>query len=271
MGQKVVAVIAAHNEEVSIQDTLEILNSFRQKRLLDEIVVVNDGSTDRTAEIARRFGAVVASHSRNQGKRACFITGAFKARELGASTMFMLDADIMEFPEQTFRKMVSSVTSEGKLMAIAQQFEESPSPKEVLDGVSHYKVNNYHSNAQRAFSISALEPLFRNNKKWVSLLTSKAHKFLTRTEKAAGSKWGLEFALDYLIPAGKAVFLQEFPVCTRPAFRKNSNHGMVQEQGRGIVKMKMAERKNAAKKLWRLRARKKFAKSPRHVVLKRPL
>jgi cellulose synthase/poly-beta-1,6-N-acetylglucosamine synthase-like glycosyltransferase len=47
-------LIPCHNEERSIRATID--SCFRQTRLPDEIIVVNDGSTDRTAEILKTFG-----------------------------------------------------------------------------------------------------------------------------------------------------------------------------------------------------------------------
>ena len=62
-------VIPALNEENSIGSTIaEIYKVLKESHLPDfEIIVVNDGSTDRTGLIAREAGAVVIDHPHNVG------------------------------------------------------------------------------------------------------------------------------------------------------------------------------------------------------------
>jgi len=79
----------ARNEERTIGSVLDSLDreGWRQ------IIVVDDGSTDRTASIARAKGAVVIAHPRNMGLGAALRTGLAKARELGADCAVTFDAD----------------------------------------------------------------------------------------------------------------------------------------------------------------------------------
>lgn len=90
---KLVAQIPALNEAASIEQVLDAIP--RRISGIDEVVVlvVDDGSTDRTAELARARGAVVVSHARNRGVGAAFRTGLAKATELGADILVTLDAD----------------------------------------------------------------------------------------------------------------------------------------------------------------------------------
>ena len=62
---KIVIVVPAYNESDTIGDTIEGLKKIN---LIDEIVVVDDGSTDNTAEIARNKGVVVIELKENTGK-----------------------------------------------------------------------------------------------------------------------------------------------------------------------------------------------------------
>lgn len=66
------------------------------------VVVVDDGSTDRTAELAREAGAYVVRHQRNRGKAAALQTGAdvVAARHPGAALLFV-DADLQDTAERT--------------------------------------------------------------------------------------------------------------------------------------------------------------------------
>lgn len=71
-------VIPAYNESLRLDKLIpEIANSLRKIEIPYEIIVVDDGSTDLTDEIAREQGAIVISHRRNLGKGAALQT-AFK-------------------------------------------------------------------------------------------------------------------------------------------------------------------------------------------------
>lgn len=69
----IAAVIPAKNESERIAATIAAVRHIDR---VDLIVVVDDGSTDRTADIARRAGAEVVRHDRNRGKAAAMTTGA---------------------------------------------------------------------------------------------------------------------------------------------------------------------------------------------------
>jgi len=62
---KVIVVIPAYNESDVIEYTIEGLKKID---VIDKIIVVDDGSTDNTAEIAEKTGAVVISLKDNRGK-----------------------------------------------------------------------------------------------------------------------------------------------------------------------------------------------------------
>ncbi len=88
-------IVPAHNEEQSIGRCLESLS--RQTLCAGcEVIVVDDGSTDRTAQIAREHGATVIAHARRCGAAAARNTGAGQAR--GAILVF-IDADCEASPQ----------------------------------------------------------------------------------------------------------------------------------------------------------------------------
>ncbi len=86
-------VIPAKNEAQSLPGVLARIRAAQPEA---EIVVVNDGSTDATAEVAAAAGARVVSHPRSQGNGAAIKTGARAAR--GEIIVFM-DADGQHPPE----------------------------------------------------------------------------------------------------------------------------------------------------------------------------
>jgi glycosyltransferase involved in cell wall biosynthesis len=94
MRPEVSLYIPCYNAERYIGRTLE--GALRQTYPLDEIVVIDDGSTDRTREIASRYPVRILNHDRNRGLAAARNTGFRSARnELVAS----LDADCAAEPD----------------------------------------------------------------------------------------------------------------------------------------------------------------------------
>jgi len=89
----------AYNEERTIGGVLDIL---RQEGY-SKVIVVDDGSRDRTAEIARSKGALVVSHPKNMGLGAALRTGLRVAREQGADRAVTFDADGQHDPKAVRR------------------------------------------------------------------------------------------------------------------------------------------------------------------------
>lgn len=83
-----IALIPAYNEERFIGSLVLAVRAY-----VDRVIVVDDGSSDRTAEIAERAGATVVSHTANQGKAAGVNTGFAYIRQLRPQAMVMLDGD----------------------------------------------------------------------------------------------------------------------------------------------------------------------------------
>jgi glycosyltransferase involved in cell wall biosynthesis len=83
-----VALIPAFNEERFIGSLVLTVQSY-----VDHVVVVDDGSSDRTVEIARKAGATVVQHKVNQGKAAAVNTGFTYVRRLRPAVLVMLDGD----------------------------------------------------------------------------------------------------------------------------------------------------------------------------------
>jgi glycosyltransferase involved in cell wall biosynthesis len=81
-------VVPAFNEEVMIGDTIDQI-----RLVVRNVVVVDDASSDRTAEIAAARGAVVLRHIVNRGQGAALQTGIDFAVRSGAAWIVTFDAD----------------------------------------------------------------------------------------------------------------------------------------------------------------------------------
>jgi glycosyltransferase involved in cell wall biosynthesis len=93
LARRVVVVIPALNEEATVGEVVRAIPREMPGAVVSHVVVVDDGSTDKTAEVAAAAGAVVVSHPRNLGSGAAFGTGRFKAVDLGADIICHIDAD----------------------------------------------------------------------------------------------------------------------------------------------------------------------------------
>src|SRR5262245_57431376 len=85
---KVIAVIPAFNEAGHVGKVV-----VDARRYASQVVVIDDGSRDNTAEEARQAGAVVFRHVINRGLGGRIIPGWRAALRLGADVIVTLDAD----------------------------------------------------------------------------------------------------------------------------------------------------------------------------------
>ena len=80
--------IPAYNEEKNIGAII-----IQLKKIASKIIVCDDGSTDSTNSIAKELGAIVISHSKNQGYGATIRSIFLKAKEIDADILVTIDAD----------------------------------------------------------------------------------------------------------------------------------------------------------------------------------
>jgi hypothetical protein len=88
----IAVVIAAYNEEAALGDVLDGLPASVEGKPVS-VIVVDDGSTDATAEVARSRGVYTVVPDRNRGQGAALRLGYRIAREGGADYIATLDAD----------------------------------------------------------------------------------------------------------------------------------------------------------------------------------
>ena len=93
MSERIVAIIPALNAERTLPKVIE-----ETAREIEPVLVIDDGSTDRTSEVARAGGAIVLRHDVNRGKWAALKTGFAWALEKGYDGVITLDADGQHLP-----------------------------------------------------------------------------------------------------------------------------------------------------------------------------
>jgi glycosyltransferase involved in cell wall biosynthesis len=95
---KTAAVIPAYREEKHVGDIVR-----RTRQELDHVLVVDDGSEDKTAHRAREAGAEVIVHSQNRGKGEAIKTGLRYWLDRQFAHVIILDADGQHLPEEIHR------------------------------------------------------------------------------------------------------------------------------------------------------------------------
>ncbi|MDP3244536.1 MAG: glycosyltransferase family 2 protein [bacterium] len=107
---KVAVIIPAHNEEKTVTD---VVRKAKSSPLINEVIVVSDGSRDKTAQIARQAGAdKVIELPRRRGKGEAMACGV---KETDAPFLFFLDADLLGLTPEHLAEILEPVLR-GKLV-----------------------------------------------------------------------------------------------------------------------------------------------------------
>ncbi|MBI1969289.1 glycosyltransferase family 2 protein [Candidatus Woesearchaeota archaeon] len=164
MEGKVFIIIPAFNEGKKIG---EVVASIRQEGYAN-LVVVDDGSKDKTAAVAAARGAIVLRHMINRGQGAALKTGIEYALQHGADIIVTFDADGQHHP-QDIQHMIAPV-AQGKIaVTLGSRFlghsEVPPIKRLILKGgilftriFSSIWLTDVH-NGFRAFSRRAAEQI----------------------------------------------------------------------------------------------------------------
>lgn len=111
--EKVSVIIPAYNEEDTIGATLESLKNLQE---IKEIIVVNDGSSDLTGEIARQYEVKVIDLPQNEGKGKAVQEGIAEA---ALDIIALIDADLGSTARE-IEKLIGPIASNEADMIIAR-------------------------------------------------------------------------------------------------------------------------------------------------------
>ncbi len=109
---KVAAIVPAYNEETTISN---VLRTLKHSPLINEVIVVSDGSKDRTAEISRRCGAKVVELEENVGKGGAMKVGTLHT---DADVYLFIDADLIGLKNQHISELLEPVLRESVEMTV---------------------------------------------------------------------------------------------------------------------------------------------------------
>ncbi len=134
--QNILVIIPAFNEARLIGSVI-----LKIKQFVNEIVVVNDGSTDDTAEIALAAGAEVITLENNQGKGAALNAGLDYARSKNPEAIVIIDADGQHLPEE-LNRIVSPIVQNQADITIGSRYIANTSNTPTHRKVGHKFLNS---------------------------------------------------------------------------------------------------------------------------------
>lgn len=122
-GKKLVVMIPCYNEEKTLSEVVEKVP--RKIPGIDkvEILVIDDGSTDKTAQIAKKLKVNLVSHYKNEGLGVAFKTGVENALAMDADIVTNIDAD-MQFNPLDIPKIIKPILAGEADMVTASRFKD---------------------------------------------------------------------------------------------------------------------------------------------------
>ena len=120
---KLIVIIPAYNEELTIGSVIKSIPEVNGRISKTEVIVVNDGSKDKTKEIAEENGARVVSHSSNKGVGMAFRTGIEEALKRKADIIVNVDAD-GQFNPEDIPKLIEPILDDKADFVTATRFKD---------------------------------------------------------------------------------------------------------------------------------------------------
>ena len=137
----VIITIPAYNEEETIDKVIRGIKLVMNKTDYNyKILVVNDGSEDKTKEVAEKEGAIVISHLRNRGLAQTFKTEMYECLRLKADIIVHTDSD-GQYPSFYIPQLIKKI-EDGNDIVLGSRF-----------GSGNYSGSFMKSLGNKAFAI----------------------------------------------------------------------------------------------------------------------
>lgn len=162
------AIVPAYNEEKTVGNVIDIL---KKVDLIDEVIVVSDGSKDKTAEVARRHGAKVIELKENVGKGGAIKKGFDSSIGdiiliMDADLVGLKEAHILDLLEPVINNEVEMTVGIFKSGRLATDLAQKIAPylsgqraikRDLLKNISNIDITRY------GFEVSLTKYVLKNN------------------------------------------------------------------------------------------------------------
>jgi len=118
-----VVIIPAFNEAATIASVINAIPHEITGIRKTDVVVIDDGSTDNTREIAEDTGALVVSHKGNMGVGRAYVTGIHEALQMGSDIIVNIDAD-GQFDPKDIPVLIQPILSGDVEFVTASRFKD---------------------------------------------------------------------------------------------------------------------------------------------------
>lgn len=200
MKKNVIITIPAYNEERTVWKVIRGIK-LAMKNLNNcnyKILVVNDGSKDRTKEVAEKEGAIVISHFKNKGLAETFKTEMKECLKLKADIIVHTDAD-GQYPSLYIPELIKKI-EEGNDLALGSRFGHG----------------NYSGSLMKSWGNKAFARLFSRLLKMKLTDTTTGFRAFTQEVAKLPLINNFTYTQEQLIRAGKAnMRICEIPIQTR--------------------------------------------------------
>lgn len=182
----IIVIIPAYNEEKGIQKVLKEI----PKTLVEKIIVINNGSTDNTASVSKKLGAIVLEEPCKGYGNACLKGLEYVAAgERKPDIIVFIDADHSDYPEQMYQLVEPIIKNQADLVigsrVLGKKAKGSMTPQQIFGNQlatfllkKLYKVNFTDLGPFRAIRYSSLVELNMEDRNfgWTVEMQVKAAK-----------------------------------------------------------------------------------------------
>ena len=136
-------LVPAYQAEKTLASVIRDLRAAMPE-LADEILVIDDGSTDATAAVAMNAGVQLVSHGKNRGKGAALTTGLATAQARGHRVALSVDADGQHPAEEARRVLEASSDPEALVLGLRELATAgAPRKNQMSNGISNFFISYF--------------------------------------------------------------------------------------------------------------------------------
>jgi len=201
--ERIGTLIPAYNEERHIALVLEPTAEARKREIVDDVIVLDDGSTDRTGEIARAFNIEVVRNPTNIGKTNSLIKGIRILAGRGMDIVFTTDADMLNLTTKIIERFLGNIRGRREVSMIRSEYEQYPRSVEIEDWDESLAFCPPDMSGFRAIRMRVLKPLLEGmalTEQGSEPQTAISRKFMQYLSIGGMS---FEYALEQAITSGK--------------------------------------------------------------------